>query len=146
MEDGENAQGNFFCGKGPVTLEGIRGCLPPQDYDTLTVGDDANGERCLLAARLRCRADIRSTGNEYDEDVPEVRLALAKLWIYELYAFVGQQDEARSAWEDYSLVIRTGFGQIQDKGQDAADGAGPAVAYVSRPEKKGRGFRGRCRH
>lgn len=128
---------NFFlAGTDPVTVEGLKQSLPPQDFETLTVGDERNAEHCLLAARLRCAADIRSTGSEYDEAIPETRLALMKLWLYEMFAFVGQEEKAKDAYEDYTLIIKTTFGEIHAKGEAESDGSGEAVACVSAPKRR----------
>ena len=68
-----------------ITIEDIKSALPEQDYDTLTLGQEQNGIRCLTIAKLRTKADIQSTGHIYDEALPEVRLALMKMFIYELF-------------------------------------------------------------
>lgn len=117
---------------GQITIEDIKGALPEQDYHTLTIGEEQNGIRCLTIAKLRARADIQSTGHQYDEAVPEVRLALLKLFVYELYAFVGESQKAQDAYQDYSLIIRTSFGDIRTKG-DVAEDSGPAVAAMRAP-------------
>lgn len=126
----------FLAGTDPVSVEGLKQALPPQDFETLTVGDERNAEHCLLAARLRCASDIRSTGCGYDEAVPETRLALMKLWLYELFAFVGQEEKAKDAYEDYTLIIKTSFGEIHTKGEADASGSGEAVAHVSAPKRR----------
>lgn len=115
-----------------VTIDDIKSALPEQDYRTLTIGEERNGIRCLTIAKLRAKADIQSTGSRYDEAVPEVRLALLKLFVYELFAFVGESQKAEAAYQDYSLIIRTSFGDIKTKGDVAEDG-GPAVAAMRAP-------------
>lgn len=128
---------SFLEGTGQITIEDLKQALPPQDYDTLTIGEDKNGVHCLLATKLRCRADINSTGGTYDEAVPECRLALMKLWLYEMFAFVGEADKAKDAYEDYTLIIKTSFGAIHTKGEDdSADESGPAVACLMRPPER----------
>lgn len=127
------AGNSFLEGTGSITIEDLKQALPPQDYETLTIGDDKNGIHCLLSAKLRCKADISSTGNTYDEAVPECRLALMKLWVYELFAFVGEADKAKDAYEDYTLIIKTSFGAIHTRGEDAAvEDSGPAVACLKK--------------
>lgn len=115
-----------------VTIEDIKTALPQQDYRTLTIGQEQNGIRCLTIAKLRTKADIQSTGHTYDEAVPEVRLALLKMFVYELFAFVGESQKAEAAYQDYSLIIRTSFGDIKARGDMAEDG-GPAVAAMRAP-------------
>ncbi len=119
-------------GTGQVTIEDIKTALPQQDYRTLTIGEEQNGIRCLTIAKLRTKADIQSTGHRYDEALPEVRLALLKMFVYELFAFVGEGQKAEAAYQDYSLIIRTSFGDIKARG-DMAEGSGPAVAAMRAP-------------
>lgn len=115
-----------------ITIEDIKSALPEQDYHTLTIGQEQNGIRCLTIAKLRAKADIQSTGHIYDEAVPEVRLALLKLFVYELYAFVGESQKAQDAYQDYNLIIRTSFGDIRTK-TDVPEDGGPAVAAMRAP-------------
>ena len=115
-----------------VTIEDIKSALPEQDYDTLTLGQEQNGIRCLTIAKLRTKADIQSTGQAYDETVPEVRLALLKMFVYELFAFVGESQKAEAAYQDYALIIKTSFGDIKMK-TDVAEDGGPAVAAMKVP-------------
>lgn len=117
-----------------ITIEDIKSALPEQDYDTLTLGQEQNGIRCLTIAKLRARADIQSTGHQYDEAVPEVRLALMKMFIYELFAFVGESQKAEAAYQDYALIIKTSFGDIKTK-TDVAEDSGPAVAAMKAPAR-----------
>lgn len=117
-----------------ITIEDIKSALPEQDYDTLTLGQEQNGIRCLTIAKLRTKADIQSTGHIYDEAVPEVRLALLKMFIYELFAFVGESQKAEVAYQDYALIIKTSFGDIKTK-TDVVEDGGPAVASVQPPKK-----------
>lgn len=122
-----------------ITIAEIKNALPAQDYDTLTIGDDKNGIHCLVTAKLRVKADIQSTGNVYDESVAEVRLALMKMWIYEMYSFIGEGDKAKAVYEDYTLIIKTCFGSIHTKGETESDESGPAVGFVSPPKRFSRG-------
>lgn len=117
-----------------ITIEDIKSALPEQDYDTLTLGQEQNGIRCLTIAKLRTKADIQSTGHQYDEAVPEVRLALLKLFVYELYAFVGESQKAEAAYQDYALIIKTSFGDIKTK-TDVAEDGGAAVAAMKAPAR-----------
>ena len=117
-----------------ITIQDIKSALPEQDYHTLTIGQEQNGIRCLIIAKLRAKADIQSTGHQYDEAVPEVRLALLKLFVYELYAFVGESQKAQDAYQDYSLIIRTSFGDIKTK-TDVVEDGGPAVAAMKVPAR-----------
>lgn len=117
-----------------ITIQDIKSALPEQDYHTLTIGQEQNGIRCLTIAKLRAKADIQSTGHQYDEAVPEVRLALLKLFVYELYAFVGESQKAEAAYQDYALIIKTSFGDIKTK-TDVAEDGGAAVAAMKAPAR-----------
>ena len=117
-----------------ITIEDIKSALPEQDYHTLTIGQEQNGIRCLTIAKLRTKADIQSTGHQYDETVPEVRLALLKMFVYELFAFVGESQKAEAAYQDYALIIKTSFGDIKMK-TDVAEDGGPAVAAMKVPAR-----------
>ncbi len=117
-----------------ITIEDIKSALPEQDYHTLTIGQEQNGIRCLTIAKLRTKADIQSTGQTYDEAVPEVRLALLKMFIYELFAFVGETQKAEGAYQDYTLIIKTSFGDIKTK-TDVAEDGGAAVAAMKVPAR-----------
>lgn len=117
-----------------ITIEDIKGALPEQDYHTLTIGQEQNGIRCLTIAKLRTKADIQSTGHIYDEAVPEVRLALLKMFIYELFAFVGEAQKAEGAYQDYTLIIKTSFGDIKTK-TDVTEDGGPTVAAMKVPAR-----------
>lgn len=119
---------------GQITIEDIKTALPQQDYHTLTIGEEQNGIRCLTIAKLRARADIQSTGHQYDEAVPEVRLALMKMFIYELFAFVGESQKAEAAYQDYALIIKTSFGDIKTK-TDVVEDGGPVVAAMKAPAR-----------
>lgn len=128
---------SFLEGTGQITIEDLKQALPSQDYDTLTIGDDKNGIHCLLVAKLRCKADILSTGNSYDESISECRLALMKLWLYEMFSFVGESDKAKDAYEDYTLIIKTSFGSIHTKGEESrTEETGPAVGVVLKPKDR----------
>lgn len=122
-----------------ITIAEIKNALPAQDYDTLTIGDDKNGIHCLVTAKLRVKADIQSTGNVYDESVAEVRLALMKMWIYEMYSFIGEGDKAKAVYEDYTLIIKTCFGSIHTKGETESNDTGPAIGFVCPPKRFNRG-------
>lgn len=122
-----------------ITLEEIKSSLPEQDYQTLTIGDDKNGIHCLITAKLRTKADIQSTGNIYNEEIPEIRLALMKMWIYEMYSFIGESEKAKAVYEDYSLIIKTCFGSIHTKGENLSEESGPAVGFVAVPKRFVRG-------
>ena len=135
-EDGEGQEEvkNWLERTEQITIEDIKSALPEQDYDTLTLGQEQNGIRCLTIAKLRTKADIQSTGQAYDETVPEVRLALLKMFVYELFAFVGESQKAEAAYQDYTLIIKTSFGDIKTR-TDAVEDGGPAVAAMKAPAR-----------
>lgn len=133
-EEDQEEMKDWLEGTGQVTIQDIKTALPQQDYHTLTIGEEQNGIRCLTIAKLRAKADIQSTGHQYDEAVPEVRLALLKLFVYELYAFVGESQKAEAAYQDYALIIKTSFGDIMTR-TDVVEDGGPTVAAMKVPAR-----------
>lgn len=114
-----------------LTVEDLKTELPQQDYETLTLGDENVTVRALLKAKLAVAGMVLSTGNRYDEENEVCREATLKYALYELFAFVGQENRAREKLEDCELLIETYFGSIRKK-TDAESLSGPAVGCVAR--------------
>ncbi len=114
-----------------LTVENLKSELPQQDYETLTLGDENVAVRALLKAKLAVGGMVLSTGNKYDEENEVCREATLKYALYELFAFVGQENRAREKLEDCELLIETYFGSIRKK-TDAESSSGPAVGCVAR--------------
>jgi len=114
-----------------LTVENLKAELPEQDYETLTLGDENVAVRALLKAKLAVGGMVLSTGNKYDEENEVCREATLKYALYELFAFVGQENRAREKLEDCELLIETYFGSIRKK-TDAESSSGPAVGCVAR--------------
>ena len=112
-----------------ITEEDLKAELPAQDYETLTLGEDTVAVRCLLKAKIAVKGMVSSTGHVYDEANEVCREATLKYALYELFAFVGQENRAREKLEDCQLLIETAFGQILKKTD--AESAGPAVGLMS---------------
>lgn len=117
-----------------LTVEDLKAELPEQDYETLTLGDENVAVRALLKAKLAVAGMVLSTGNKYDEENEVCREATLKYALYELFAFVGQENRAREKLEDCELLIETYFGSIRKK-TDAESSSGPAVGCVARGRK-----------
>lgn len=117
-----------------LTVEDLKAELPEQDYETLTLGDENVAVRALLKAKLAVAGMVLSTGNKYDEENEVCREATLKYALYELFAFVGQENRAREKLEDCQLLIETYFGSIRKK-TDAESSSGPAVGCVARGRK-----------
>jgi|GEM_PF-977283 len=117
-----------------LTVENLKSELPQQDYETLTLGDENVAVRALLKAKLAVAGMVLSTGNKYDEENEVCREATLKYALYELFAFVGQENRAREKLEDCQLLIETYFGSIRKK-TDAESSSGPAVGCVARGRK-----------
>ncbi len=117
-----------------LTVENLKSELPQQDYETLTLGDENVAVRALLKAKLAVAGMVLSTGNKYDEENEVCREATLKYALYELFAFVGQENRAREKLEDCELLIETYFGSIRRK-TDAESSSGPAVGCVARGRK-----------
>ncbi|MDR0878940.1 MAG: hypothetical protein LBN21_12900 [Treponema sp.] len=118
-----------------VSVEDLQRDVTPQDYMTLTLGDDANAERAVEKAVIWARGKILSTGNAIDEDNEVVRQIIVTRALYELWFFVGYPEKARSKEEDAADLIESYFGAIKTKHDDGAGtAAGPAGGAVIVPE------------
>lgn len=111
-----------------LTVEDLKKELPEQDYDTLTLGEDNVGVRCLLKAKIWAKAMIQSTGNEFNEEDENIREVVLKRALYELFAFVGEESRAKEKAEDCELLIESVFGPILKKND--TNTSGQAVGYV----------------
>jgi hypothetical protein len=117
-----------------VSVADLQRDVTPQDYLTLTLGDDANAERALEKAAVWAKGKILSTGNTFDEDNEVVRQIVVTRALYELYFFVGYPDKARSKEEDAADLIESYFGTIKTKLDEAGKNTGPAGGAVILPE------------
>ncbi len=113
-----------------LTIEALKAEIPGQDCETLTLGDDTVTTRALLKAKVAVKGMVLSTGHKYDEGNEVCREATLKYALYELFAFVGQENRAREKREDCELLIETYFGSIIKK-NDAESSSGPAVGVMS---------------
>ena len=128
-----------------LTVEDLKKELPNQDYETLTLGEDTVAVRCLLKAKIAVKGMVQSTGHVYSEENEVCREATLKYALYEMFAFVGQENRAREKLEDCQLLIETYFGSIIKK-DDALNATGPALGAMKsgrtspmeRPRDKGR--------
>jgi hypothetical protein len=117
-----------------VSVEELQRDVTPQDYFTLTLGDDANAERAIEKAAVWAKGKILSTGNAFDEDNEVVRQVIVTRALYELYFFVGYPEKARSREDDAADLIESYFGTIKTKHNEAGDDPGPAGGAVILPE------------
>ena len=122
MDENENQAGQ-------LTINDLKGELPNQDFETLTLGEDTVAVRALLKAKIAVKGMVQSTGHVYSEENDVCREATLKYALYELFAFVGQENRAREKLEDCQLLIETNFGSIIKK-TDADSGSGPAVGMM----------------
>lgn len=118
-----------------VSVEDVKGDVTPQDYLTLTLGDDANAERSIEKARIWSKGKILSTGNPYDEENDVTKQIVVTRALYELWAFVGYPDRAKAKEEDASDLIKSYYGDIKTKYDTAgsSSAAGPQGGAVSVP-------------
>lgn len=117
-----------------ITVCDVKHELPEQDYETLTLGYDTVAARCLLKAKVAVKGMVQSTGHEYDEEDPVCREATLKRTLYELFAFVGQEDRAREKQEDCELLIESYYGPILKK-NDTQQENGPVVGSMNTKRK-----------
>lgn len=111
-----------------LTVEDLKKELPDQDYETLTLGEDTVAVRCLLKAKIAVKGMVQSTGHVYSEENEVCREATLKYALYEMFAFVGQENRAREKLEDCQLLIETNFGPVIKKTD--AEANGPAVGVM----------------
>ena len=117
-----------------LTVEDLKKELPDQDYETLTLGEDTVAVRCLLKAKIAVKGMVQSTGHVYSEENEVCREATLKYALYEMFAFVGQENRAREKLEDCQLLIETNFGPVIKK-TDAGNTTGPAVGVMQAGRK-----------
>lgn len=117
-----------------LTVDDVKKELPPQDYRTMTLGDDSVAERCLTRATLWVKGKVASTGTEFNEEDVIVMECILKRAVYELFSFVGQESRAKMKERDVEDLIESYFGDIKTKNDAAtASGSGPAAGYISKP-------------
>ena len=115
-----------------VTVDDVRKDITPQDYLTLSLGDDANTERAIEKAVIWTKGKILSTKNQFDPDNVVVKQVIVTRALYELWFFVGYPDKARAKEEDARDLIESYYGSIKTKHDD--DSSGPAGGAVIVPE------------
>ncbi|MDR2049074.1 MAG: hypothetical protein LBP69_06440 [Treponema sp.] len=117
-----------------VTVNDVQRDCTPQDYLTLTLGDDTNAERAIEKAVVWAKGKILSTGNTFDDTNEVVKQIIVTRALYELYFFVGYPERARAKEEDAAVLIESYFGSIATKANKTAADSGPAGGAVSLPE------------
>jgi hypothetical protein len=119
---------------GGASIEELKRDVTPQDYLTLTLGDDANAGRAIEKAVIWAKGKILSTGNSFNEDDAVVRQVIVTRALYELWFFVGYPEKARSKEEDAADLIESYFGAIKTKHDDGTgNNPGPAGGAVVVP-------------
>ena len=116
--------------KTEITIDDVKGAIPPQDWDTLTLGDDTVAVRCLLRAKIAVNGMIRSAGGRYDETNEVCREATVKRTLYELFAYVGKENRAREKQEDCEILIESYYGAIIKKSDSGSQIGSPAGAMA----------------
>lgn len=119
-----------------ITIDDVRGAIPPQDWDTLTLGDDNAAVRCLLRAKIAVKGMIHSAGGEYDERNEVCKEAVVKRTLYELFAYVGKENRAREKQEDCEILIESYYGAIikkSDAGNQIGNPAGSMMKSKGNP-------------
>jgi hypothetical protein len=117
-----------------VSVEDLQKDVTPQDYMTLTLGEEANAERAIQKAIIWAKGKILSTGNSFDQDNEVVRQIIIIRALYELWFFVGYPDRAKAKEEDAADLIESYFGSIKTKaGGDSGQGGPAGGAVVQTP-------------
>lgn len=112
-----------------ITVEDLQKEITEQDYETLTLGEEQVAVRALLKAKVAIKTMILSTGHKYDEANEVCRMAVLKYALYELFAFVGEENRARTKYDDCMLIIETAYGPVIKK-TDAGSTTGPALGMM----------------
>jgi hypothetical protein len=116
-----------------VSVEDLKRDITPQDYLTLTLGDDANAARAIEKAAVWTKGKVLSTCNPFNEDNEVIRQAIVTRALYELWFFVGYPDKARAKAEDAADLIESYFGSIRTKHDAGGSDTGPAGGAVIVP-------------
>jgi hypothetical protein len=117
-----------------VSVEELKRDITPQDYLTLTLGDDSNAVRSIEKAVIWAKGKILSSGNAFDEDSEVVHQVIITRALYELWFFVGYPDRAKSKEEDAADLIESYYGSIKTKHDSgSASETGPAGGAVIAP-------------
>jgi hypothetical protein len=116
-----------------VGVEDLQRDVTPQDYMTLTLGDDANARRAVEKALIWTKGKILSTGAAFDEENEVVRQIVIIRALYELWFFVGYPEKAKAKEEDAADLIESYFGSIKTKYSGDAEGGPAGGAVVQTP-------------
>jgi hypothetical protein len=116
-----------------VSVKELKRDITPQDYLTLTLGDEANAARAIEKAAVWAKGKVLSTGNPFSEDNKVIRQIIVTRALYELWFFVGYPDRAKAKEEDAADLIESYFGSIKTKHDGAGSDTGPAGGAVTVP-------------
>jgi len=116
-----------------VSVEELKRDITPQDYSTLTLGDDSNAARAIEKAVIWTKGKVLSTNNPFNEDNEVIRQIIVTRALYELWFFVGYPEKAKVKEEDAADLIESYFGSIRAKRDDTGADTGPAGGAVIVP-------------
>lgn len=102
-----------------ITIDDLYLEIKPTQLKIITDGDDQVVDRCIEKAVSWVKARLRRCGIDVDQDNPIVREAIIKRALYELYAYVENEEIASDKRDDAVSMLRGYFGDCIDHGSDA---------------------------
>lgn len=106
-----------------LTVKDLKAEIPEQDYETLSLENDAVATRAILKAKVIVKGRILATGNKYDELNEVCREAVLKFALYELYSYCGLESRARAKYEDAETLLESYYGTILKKSDTQSSSA-----------------------
>lgn len=110
----------------PVTIDDLAFEIKQTQLDLITDKSDFVAARCIEKAVNWAGARLRRCGIEVDQDDPVVRDAIIKRALYELYAYVENEEVASDKREDAVTLLRGYFGDCVDG--DAGGSGRPVIS------------------
>lgn len=97
-----------------VTVDDLTLEIKETHIDALTDQSEEVAARCIEKARTWVSARLRRCGSVLDETESVVRDAIIKRSLYELYAYVENEEVARDKAEDADTLLRSFYGDCID--------------------------------
>jgi hypothetical protein len=118
-----------------LVVDDIKKELPPQDFQTFTLGDDSVADMCLARAAIWIRGKVLQTGKAYDETNEVIRECVLKRAVYELFSFVGMESRAKMKLRDLEDLMESYFGPVSSMNEESGASAGPSAGCIHQAER-----------